>query len=66
MNIAAEIKRQREARGLTQEQLAARMHVSQQSVARLESLENETYTVRSLERVAEALGKRLTITFTDP
>jgi transcriptional regulator with XRE-family HTH domain len=48
--------------GLTQEQLAARMHTTQAVIARLESGRVKPST-RTLERLAEATGTRLRIRF---
>ena len=48
--------------GLTQEQVALRMHTTQAVIARLESGGSKPST-RTLERFAEATGSRLRITF---
>lgn len=48
--------------GLTQEELARRMHTTQAVIARLESGGTKPST-RTLERLAEATGSRLRITF---
>ena len=48
--------------GLTQEQLAKRMHTTQAVIARLESGRVKPST-RTLERVAAATGTRLRISF---
>jgi ribosome-binding protein aMBF1 (putative translation factor) len=48
--------------GLTQEQLAARMHTTQAVIARLESGRVKPST-RTLERLAAATGLRLRISF---
>lgn len=48
--------------GLTQEQLAARMHTTQAVIARLESGRVKPST-RTLERLAAATGMRLRISF---
>lgn len=50
----------REEAGLTQEELAARLGVSQQAIARTERWESNP-TVRFLERWAEALGANVEI-----
>lgn len=46
----------RQAAGLTQAQLAARLGVSQSQVARLEKEGYEAYTLTTLRRYVEALG----------
>ena len=48
--------------GLTQEQLAERMHTTQAAIARLESGRAKPST-RTLERLATATGMRLRISF---
>lgn len=48
--------------GLTQEELATRMHTSQSVIARLEAGRTKPST-RTLERFAQATGARLRITF---
>ena len=48
--------------GLTQAQLAERMHTTQAVIARLESGRVKPST-RTLERIAEATGMKLRITF---
>lgn len=48
--------------GLTQEQLAERMHTSQSSIARLESGRSKP-SVTTLEKVAEATGSKLRVSF---
>jgi transcriptional regulator with XRE-family HTH domain len=52
----------RAAAGLTQEQLARRMHTTQAVIARLESGRVKPST-QMLERLAEATGMRLKISF---
>ena len=49
--------------GLTQAQLAKRIRVSQQALARLESLSYKGHSLRSLARIARACGKKLRIDF---
>lgn len=51
---------------LSQKQMAVKMGTSQQAVARLESGEYEGFTVRTLEKVAEALGAELVIDIRKP
>ena len=50
------------AAGLTQEQLAQRMHTTQSAVARLESGRTRPST-STLERLAQATGTKLKINF---
>jgi len=60
--LAEVIIRVRASAGLTQEQLAERMHTTQAVIARLESGRVKPST-RTLERLAEATGTRLKISF---
>jgi ribosome-binding protein aMBF1 (putative translation factor) len=60
--LAEVMIRARAAAGLTQEQLAQRMHTTQAVIARLESGRVKPST-RTLERLAEATGMRLKISF---
>jgi ribosome-binding protein aMBF1 (putative translation factor) len=46
----------RQAAGLTQADLAARLGVSQSQVSRMEKRGYQNYTLRSLQRYIEALG----------
>jgi ribosome-binding protein aMBF1 (putative translation factor) len=61
-SLAAAIIEARTRAGLTQEQLAARMHTTQAVIARLESGRVKPST-RTLERLAAAAGMRLRISF---
>ena len=61
-SLAAMMIRARTHAGLTQEQLAERMHTTQVVIARLESGRVKPST-RTLERLAAATGMRLRISF---
>ena len=61
-SLAAAMIEARAHAGLTQEQLAQRMHTTQAVIARLESGRVKPST-RTLERVAAATGMRLRISF---
>jgi ribosome-binding protein aMBF1 (putative translation factor) len=56
----------REKLGLSQKEMAKRMATSQQAVARLESGEYGGFTLRTLEKVAEALGAELVVDLRRP
>ena len=60
--LAAAMIEARAGAGLTQEQLAVRMHTTQAVIARLESGRVKPST-RTLERLAAATGTRLRISF---
>ena len=53
----------RSERGLTQAQLAKKVGVSQQAVARLESLNYKGHSLAAIQRMASALGMRLKLEF---
>lgn len=61
-SLAAAMIQARAHAGLTQEQLAQRMHTTQAAIARLESGRVKPST-RTLERLAAATGMRLRILF---
>jgi ribosome-binding protein aMBF1 (putative translation factor) len=61
-SLAAAVIEARAHAGLTQEQLAVRMHTTQAVIARLESGRVKPST-RTLERLAAATGMRLRISF---
>lgn len=63
LTVGMKIRDLRENAGLTQKQLADRMGVSQQVIARLESGEADNPTVSTLERIAKATGHRLQVRF---
>ena len=51
----------RQAAGLTQEDLAARLGVTQSQVSKMEKRGYENYTLRSLQRYIQALGDDLAL-----
>jgi DNA-binding XRE family transcriptional regulator len=51
----------RQAAGLTQEELAKRLGVSQAQVARIEKRGYDSYTVNTLRRYVEALGSEFSL-----
>jgi ribosome-binding protein aMBF1 (putative translation factor) len=60
--LAAAIAEARCKAGLTQEEVAKRMHTTQSNVARLES-GRTTPSTRTLEKFAQAVGAKLKISF---
>jgi transcriptional regulator with XRE-family HTH domain len=60
--VAALIRRTREARGLTQHQLAERMRSTQSAVARWEAGDHEI-TMKTLTRIADALELDLVVRY---
>ena len=63
INVALQLIRLREEKHLTQAQLAKKVKTSQQAIARLESLRYRGFTLDSLDRIAKALHKRVSIQF---
>ncbi len=58
--IGAVLRQAREAAGLTQEELAGRLHTKKTAISRIEN-HAEDIKISTLERVAKALGKRIQI-----
>lgn len=54
----------RQAAGLTQQEVARRLGVSQAQVARIEKRGYEAYTLRTLQRYVQALGDQFTLAIT--
>lgn len=63
--LSARVKEAREAKGLSQSQLADRMGTQQSVIARLEA-GGISPTLPTLKRVADALGMKLTVGFDEP
>jgi len=61
--LAMKITKLREKKGLSQQQLAKLMGTSQQAISRIESGEYEGFTLKTLEKLAEATGTKLKIEF---
>jgi ribosome-binding protein aMBF1 (putative translation factor) len=58
--IGEVLRQAREAAGLTQEELASRVHTQKTAISRIEN-HAEDIKVSTLKRVAKALGKRIQI-----
>ena len=63
LKLAMKIARLREKKGLSQQQLAKLMGTSQQAVSRIESGEYDGFTLKTLEKIAEATGMKVKIEF---
>lgn len=61
IDIAQQIYDLRKSRGLTQTQFAKLIEVSQPNVARLESADYKSYSLRTLSKAAQALKSNLEI-----
>jgi transcriptional regulator with XRE-family HTH domain len=60
-DVSLQIVRLRESAGLTQKQLAQRLHTTQQQVSRLESPSYEGHSLSMLRRVAVALNAKVRV-----
>jgi len=63
LKLAMKIATLREKKGLSQQQMAKLMGTSQQAVSRIESGEYEGFTLKTLEKIAEATGTKVKIEF---
>ena len=63
VELAIQIVRLREQRGLSQRELAHRLQTSQQTISRLESPHNGSLSLRTLVKLAHALGKNVRVQF---
>ena len=61
INVAQDLVVLRESRGLSQAQLAGRIGISRSAIARLESAQPGNIELRTLVRVAAALGAHLDV-----
>jgi DNA-binding XRE family transcriptional regulator len=62
-DVALQIAALREQAGLSQKELARKLHTSQQQISRLESPAYEGHSLSMLRRVAEALGATVRVVF---
>jgi DNA-binding XRE family transcriptional regulator len=61
--LSMKIAELRRKKGLSQQELAKLMGTSQQAISRIESGEYEGFTLKTLEKIAEATGTRVQIDF---
>jgi ribosome-binding protein aMBF1 (putative translation factor) len=61
--VAIQIAKLREKEGLSQKELAEKLHTTQQTVSRLEDMENTSYSLKTLVKVAELFHKKLKVQF---
>jgi DNA-binding XRE family transcriptional regulator len=61
--LAIQIGRLRQRRGFSQRALAKRLHTSQQTISRLESPRTGSLSLRTLVKLARALGKEVKVQF---
>ena len=65
VRVAMLVYQVRTEAGLSQEQLAKLVGTSQPNIARLEDADYEGHSLSMLQRIAEALGKRIEIQMVD-
>jgi len=61
--LAAQVSTLRKKRGMTQAEMARRIHSAQEVISRLENAARPNVTIQTLEKIAKALGKHLDIRF---
>ena len=66
LNVGALIYEARTQVGLTQKELAKRVGMHQSAIARLEDADYDSHSLKTLERIALALGKQISLAFEDP
>ena len=62
-SVAIQIAKIREAQGLSQKELARRLHTSQQTISRLENTDNKSYSLTTLIKLAQTFHKGLQVRF---
>jgi len=62
-SLAIQIAEIRQKMKLTQKQLARKLRTTQQNVSRLEDVQNRSYSIETLVKIADAFDKRLKISF---
>ncbi|MBN1908220.1 MAG: helix-turn-helix transcriptional regulator [Pirellulales bacterium] len=65
MSVGASIYEARSRAGLTQDELAKRVGMRQSAIARLENADYDGHSLKTLQRIAGALGNRIEITFVE-
>jgi transcriptional regulator with XRE-family HTH domain len=63
LKLSLKIAKLRAKKGLSQQELAKLMGTSQQAISRIESGDYEGFTLKTLEKIAEATGTRVKIEF---
>jgi DNA-binding XRE family transcriptional regulator len=62
-SIAIQIAKLRERQHLTQSGLAKKLHTTQQTVSRLEDINDDGYSVKTLMKIARAFHRKLRVEF---
>lgn len=61
--VAIQIAKIRKKEGLSQATVAKKLHTTQQTVSRLENAGNESYTLKTLAKLAQIFHRKLEIKF---
>lgn len=61
MNISQKIKAARHKAGLTQSELGKKLGVSQNSISQLENPKYAGHSIKTLRKIADALGLKLVV-----
>lgn len=62
-SVAIQIAKLRQKYGLSQKELAKRLHTTQQTISRLEDHTNNSYSISTLIKLAQAFKRELQIKF---
>jgi len=60
-SLAIQIAKIRQKKNLTQQELAKRLHTTQQNISRLEDINNRSCSLKTLIKVARMLDKQLKV-----
>ena len=63
--LGSELRKEREKRGLTQSQLAAKIGMDEPAISRIEKGLNLNPTLDTLNRIAAGLGKKIEVVLSD-
>ena len=61
VSLAIQIAKIRQKKNITQQELARRLQTTQQTISRLENIDNRSYSLRTLIELAHVLEKRLKV-----
>jgi ribosome-binding protein aMBF1 (putative translation factor) len=62
-NIAIQIAKIRQKKGMSQKELAKLIDTKQQAISRIENVSYRRYSINTLSRIARAMNKRLKVSF---
>ena len=63
VDIAVQIAKLREKKAISQKKLAGLLHTSQQMISRLEDPHNDSFSLKTLLKLAKAFNKKLSVQF---